>query len=234
MTLRFSPHLQVLVSFLYCYLPDSGDSSVGTATHYGLDGRGSILGRGKTFLFSLVPRPELGPTQPPIQQVTGVKRPGREADRSPLSSAEVKNGGLYLEATVCLHGTVLNSLSTRVTLPFAFIIPYLMSATTPEYTRFKRLMLYAVSEPALLYLILAFFPTLLVYTTSNGRTTGELESIPAYVWWDCNANNLSHERRCLSRDFSGPPPGNTISWQPMFNSGYGRGKRETQMRLLRP
>jgi hypothetical protein len=41
-------------------------------------------------------RPPLGPTQPPIQWVpgalfTGVKRPVREADYSPPSSAEVKN-----------------------------------------------------------------------------------------------------------------------------------------------
>jgi hypothetical protein len=40
----------------------------------------------------------LGPTQSPIQWVPrisspGLKRQGREADRSPLSSAEVKNGG---------------------------------------------------------------------------------------------------------------------------------------------
>jgi hypothetical protein len=35
----------------------------------------------------------LGPIQPPIQWVLGVKRPGREADHSPPSSAEVKNDG---------------------------------------------------------------------------------------------------------------------------------------------
>jgi hypothetical protein len=43
------------------------------------------------FLFATV-----GPTQPPVQGVPGdlslgVKRPGREADHSPLFSAEVKN-----------------------------------------------------------------------------------------------------------------------------------------------
>jgi hypothetical protein len=40
--------------------------------------------------------PSLGPTQPPIQWLSGaltseVKRPGREADQSPPSSADVKN-----------------------------------------------------------------------------------------------------------------------------------------------
>jgi hypothetical protein len=43
----------------------------------------------------------LGPTQPPIQWVPGalslgVKRPGHEADHSPLSSAEVKNEWRYI------------------------------------------------------------------------------------------------------------------------------------------
>jgi hypothetical protein len=41
-------------------------------------------------------RPALEPTQPPIQSVLGaptprVKRPGREADHSPPSTAEIKN-----------------------------------------------------------------------------------------------------------------------------------------------
>jgi hypothetical protein len=43
-------------------------------------------------------RPALGPTQLPTQWVLGVsspavKRPGREADHPPPSSAEVNNGG---------------------------------------------------------------------------------------------------------------------------------------------
>jgi hypothetical protein len=47
------------------------------------------------FLFTTASRTALGPIQPPIQWVPGalslrVKRPGREADHSPQSSAEVK------------------------------------------------------------------------------------------------------------------------------------------------
>jgi hypothetical protein len=53
-----------------------------------------------SFLFIIASRPALGPTQPPIQWVPGalslgVKRPGREADHSPPSSAEVKNAWSY-------------------------------------------------------------------------------------------------------------------------------------------
>jgi hypothetical protein len=52
------------------------------------------------FPFTTVSRMALGPTQPPIQWVPGTlslgaKRPGREADHSPPSSAEVKNASSY-------------------------------------------------------------------------------------------------------------------------------------------
>jgi hypothetical protein len=50
----------------------------------------------KIFLLSTSSGPILGHTQPPIQWVPrplspGVKRPGREADHSPPTIAEVKN-----------------------------------------------------------------------------------------------------------------------------------------------
>jgi hypothetical protein len=56
-------------------------------------GRSSCPGRVKNFLFCTLSRPALGSTQPPIQWVPGalsreVKRPGREADHSPPTSAE--------------------------------------------------------------------------------------------------------------------------------------------------
>jgi hypothetical protein len=66
----------------------------------GMDGRGSITGRAKKFLpYSTASKPDLGLTQPPIQWVPGgggslrVKPLGRQADPSPPSSAEFKNGG---------------------------------------------------------------------------------------------------------------------------------------------
>jgi hypothetical protein len=84
-----------------CYLASSGsrDSSVGIEMDYGLDGWGSITDRGKTFLFSTASRPALGATKPPTQWVPealslGVKRPERESDHSPPSSAEIKNSGV--------------------------------------------------------------------------------------------------------------------------------------------
>jgi hypothetical protein len=71
-------------------------SSGSIVPDYGLGDRGSIPGRGKGF-FSLtsVSRPALGPTQPPVQWggplPVGKARPGRNADHSPPSSAEVVN-----------------------------------------------------------------------------------------------------------------------------------------------
>jgi hypothetical protein len=55
-----------------------------------------VQGRSKICFLSMSSRPILGPTQPPIQWVSGalssgVKRPGHESDHSPPTSAEVKN-----------------------------------------------------------------------------------------------------------------------------------------------
>jgi hypothetical protein len=77
----------------------SRDSSVGVTLGYGLDDRGSRVrfpaGAGNFSFFTTASRTALGLTQPPIQWVLGAlslgaKRPGREADHSPPSSAEVK------------------------------------------------------------------------------------------------------------------------------------------------
>jgi hypothetical protein len=66
------------------------------------------------FLFTTASRTALGPTQPPIQWVPGalslgVKRPGREADHSSPSSAEVKNSWSYTSThPIRLNGVVLS------------------------------------------------------------------------------------------------------------------------------
>jgi hypothetical protein len=72
------------------------NSLFGIAADYGLDVRGSIPGRVKIFLFSTASRRSPAPTKPPTQLTRealspGVKRPGRKAGHSLLSSAEVKN-----------------------------------------------------------------------------------------------------------------------------------------------
>jgi hypothetical protein len=59
----------------------SRDSSVGIATGYGPDGRGSITGREKILLYFTASRPNLGPIQwAPEKIFPGTKRTEREAD----------------------------------------------------------------------------------------------------------------------------------------------------------
>jgi hypothetical protein len=76
----------------------SRGSSGSRVSDYGLDDRGSIPDRGRgIFLLAPAFRPALVPTQPPVQWMGtgdpfpgGKVRPGRDADHSPPSSAEVK------------------------------------------------------------------------------------------------------------------------------------------------
>jgi hypothetical protein len=70
--------------------------------------RSSSPSGGNNFLFSTSSRPALGPTQPPIQGEPGVKRPGREADHSPPTGAEVKKMWIYTNSLIHLHGVVVN------------------------------------------------------------------------------------------------------------------------------
>jgi hypothetical protein len=86
----------VVIIIVNMFVVNNEDSSIGTATDYELDDRSSILG--SIRLFCTPSRPILGPTQPPNQWVSGalsawVKRKWREANHSPPSSTEVKNGG---------------------------------------------------------------------------------------------------------------------------------------------
>jgi hypothetical protein len=70
-------------------------------TGYSLDGRVSI------FLFSTASRLALGLSQPLVQWLPGIKQLQHEADHSPPSSLEVKNGGGIPPLPTHLHG-VLN------------------------------------------------------------------------------------------------------------------------------
>jgi hypothetical protein len=80
---------------VFTVIPKSCDSSVGIALGYWLDDRGSSRPGLGICLFTTASRTSSGPIQPPVQGVPGalslgVKRPEREADHSPPSSAEVK------------------------------------------------------------------------------------------------------------------------------------------------
>jgi hypothetical protein len=82
------------------YINRSRVSSGSIVSDYGLDDRaiGFDPRQGqRIFPLAFVSRPALGHTQPPFQWVPGVlspgvkARPGRDADHSPPSSAEVVN-----------------------------------------------------------------------------------------------------------------------------------------------
>jgi hypothetical protein len=92
------------------------DSSVGIALGCGLDDRGSRVqfpaGAGNFSLHHRA-RTALGPTQPPIQWVpgalsVGVKRPGRVADNSSPSSAEVNEWSYTSTPPMRFNGVVLS------------------------------------------------------------------------------------------------------------------------------
>jgi hypothetical protein len=100
-TLKYSSILQVTPNRELLQRYRGRDSSVVQcwATGWMIGGFESQKGLG-IFLFATVSRPALGPIRPPIQKVPGalslgINRPGREADHSPTSSAEVKNARSY-------------------------------------------------------------------------------------------------------------------------------------------
>jgi hypothetical protein len=109
--------LHILFSF-WPILIKSRDSSVCIALGYGLNDRDSRVrfraGAGNFSLYHCCVQKSLGLTHPPIQWVPrvlslGVKRPGREADHSPPSSAEVKEWvELCLHSPIRLNGVVIS------------------------------------------------------------------------------------------------------------------------------
>jgi hypothetical protein len=103
---------------MYCYTEWKQDIHVEfciVISKTEMEMRNIVSGRGLgILLFTTVSRTALGPTQPPIQWGTrgsfpGVKRPGCEADHSPLSSVEVKNAWSYTSTPpIRIHGVVLS------------------------------------------------------------------------------------------------------------------------------
>jgi hypothetical protein len=106
----------------YSCMVDNSQSypGTGTAQWYSTGLRARISGvrvlvrAGIFFFFTTASRPALEPTRPPIQWTPealslGVKRPVREAEHSPPSSAEVKVAWSYTSTPpICLHGEVLS------------------------------------------------------------------------------------------------------------------------------
>jgi hypothetical protein len=77
-------------------------------------GQSSSPGEGKNFHFSMLFRPALGSTQPPIQWVPGgfspdVKQPAHEVDHSPPTSVEVKKMWVYTPTPPYTHDLSLKN-----------------------------------------------------------------------------------------------------------------------------
>jgi hypothetical protein len=95
-----------------------------------------------------VSRPDLRPTQPPIQGVPGalslgVKRLGCEDDHSPPSSAKVKECmKLYLHSPIRLHGVV-----HRDNLTFTFKVHFMITFADPNLLS---LLIYKILFPSLI------------------------------------------------------------------------------------
>jgi len=112
-----------LVSYLHLFPTVhnlwSWNSVVKPNLGYGLDDRGSISGGVKAGTSSLRHRIQIGFGAHPASYPMGarVKRPAREADRSPLSRAEVKNAWSYTSnLPVRFHGVVIRSAQGQLYL----------------------------------------------------------------------------------------------------------------------
>jgi hypothetical protein len=86
-------------------------------------------------MFFSASRRTVGPTQPRIQWVPGVKRQGREADHSPPTNAEFKNDGAYLH-TLRDNFTYIFPIFMRTTCSSRLILRDLFAVNHfPPYLR---------------------------------------------------------------------------------------------------
>jgi hypothetical protein len=113
---------------------------VGIATGYDLDDPGvgvSSPGGIKNFRFSMPSIPSLGSTQSPIQWISvasspGIKRPGREAGRSPPTRAEVKKTFIYTSTPPYLYIYLTyfhNILPLKNCICFEDLLPHVITET---------------------------------------------------------------------------------------------------------
>jgi hypothetical protein len=144
--------------------------------NYGLDDRGSRVRCPEgAENFSLYHRVQWGPpTSYPMGTGAlslGMKRPGREADDSPPSSAEIKNAWSYTSTPPyvfmawCVVKHRNNSTSTYLLFSTLFLLFYLLLLLLVIYLLLLRLLLLLLLlNLVLLFLILIF---LLVYLLSR-------------------------------------------------------------------
>ena len=88
--------LIIIMMIVLIYTVDR-DRAVGIVTRYGLEGPRIESRWGRDFPHP--PRPALGPTQPPVQGVPGVKRPGRGVDQPPHLAPRLKKEKSYTSTT---------------------------------------------------------------------------------------------------------------------------------------
>jgi hypothetical protein len=85
----------------------------------------------------------MGPTQTPIQWVQEVKRPGRAADHSPPSSAEVKKIRIYVY--IFIPPYVFMEYFT-LPLPYMFTVIMIMKLVTSRTQTYKQYKMQSITN----------------------------------------------------------------------------------------
>jgi hypothetical protein len=166
-------------------------------TGYGLDGRRLIPVWGKIFLFSTASRPALGPNQPPTQWIpvdlsSGVKQPGREADRSPVSSSSSSinlsrdRSIVSSKLSFSVFGERLSrkNINNVVVFPFAFHIA-LQQPLRPLWSR----LLLCDHEPSQPSTVLCFMSLLM--SSTEVKNGGVIPPFPHISSWH-SAQLINH------------------------------------------
>jgi hypothetical protein len=123
------------IYFIATFITNRG-SVVGIATGYGLDDLGvgfRVPGGFENFLLSSVQNGSgVHSTSCPTGTSPAAKRPGREADHSPATSAKVTKMWIIHPLPTRFHGVVVNQLSTGTTLPLPYPVSWVTSLEYQE------------------------------------------------------------------------------------------------------